>query len=227
MNFLKNISTEAKIMTGIAVFSLALLIGGAVYYSNNLAPVAADIDRNNPALAGNRDNAIPATGEEKVVLVEFGDFECPACKSVDPYLKDLISKYQENVTFVFRTYPIHQHSVLASRAAFAAKEVSGDPNMFFKMGEVLYEKQEEWSAASGARNQVDLFVSYAGSLGLDQNRVREILNSDKYEDVLRQDELDARTLGTRVTPTFYANGRIVEGGRLNELEAIIQEELQK
>lgn len=227
MNFLKNISTEAKIMTTIIVVSIILLVAGSVYYSKNAAPTTVDLDKNNPALVGGGDNVRKAKGEEKVVLVEFGDFECPACKAVDSNLKNLISKYEENVTFVFRTYPIHSHSALASRAAFAAKDVSGDPEMFFKMGELLYEKQDEWAAASGARNQADLFTGYAGSLGLDQNKFKEILESDKYEDNINQDELDARMLGTRVTPTFYANGRIVEGGKLNDLERIINEELQK
>jgi protein-disulfide isomerase len=219
--------TETKVIAITSIISLIILIGGGIYYSKNMAPAAVDLDKNNPALVGNRDNVKKATGEEKVVLVEFGDFECPACAASAVYVNDLVNKYKENVTFVWRTYPIHQNSVIASRAAFAAKEVSNDPDMFFKMGDLLFEKQDEWFTASGARNQVELFTSYAGSLGLDQNKFREILNSNKYEDIIAQDNRDAMTLGTRVTPTFYVNGKIVEGGRINDIEAIILEEINK
>lgn len=227
MNFLKTISTEAKVMTSIIIVSILILVGGSIYYSNNVAPATVDLDKDNPALTGNRDNVKQATVEEKVVLVEFGDFECPACKAANPFINELISKYKENVTFVYRTFPIHRNSVIASQAAYAAKEVANDPDMFFTMADLLFEKQSEWDTASGARNQKELFVSYAASLGLDSNKFKEILDSGKYESNVNKDQEDARTLGTRVTPTFYVNGRIVEGGKINDLENFIKEEISK
>lgn len=214
-------------MIGVGLASLLILIGGSFFYARSVAP-AADLDPNNPSLVGNRDNVIKAPNE-KVTVVEFGDFECPACKAAYPYVKELLAEpqYKDTVTFEWRTFPLHGHSVLAARAAFIVKELSGDPQKFFDMGDLLFDKQDEWSTESGATNQPDLFATYAQSLGVDPAKFKAELAGNKYEDVIEKDRQDAVAIGTNVTPSFYVDGKLVEGADINQLKSVIDSDLQK
>jgi protein-disulfide isomerase len=218
--------TETKVMIWVAVISIIIIIVGSVMYSKSAAP-SGNIDPNNSALRGSMDNVRKAS-DEKVVMVEFGDFECPACKVAYPYVNQLLSQpeYKDTVTFQWRTFPLHGHSVLASRAAFIVKELSNDPNKFFEMGDLLFEKQDEWSTESGVTNQADLFAGYAKSLGVDEVKFKELLAGNKYEDVVEKDRSDAVTIGTAVTPTFYIDGKEVRGADINALKALLDEKIK-
>lgn len=218
--------TETKVMIGVAVVSIIIIVLGSIFYAKNAAPTG-DVDKNNPALLGNKDN-IKKAPNEKVTLIEFGDFECPACKAAYPAVKNMLSndKYKDTVSFAWRTFPLHGHSVLASRAAFIVKELSNDPNKFFAMGDLLFEKQDEWSTESGATNQADLFAGYAQSLGVDPVKFKALLATNKYEDVVEKDREDAISLGTNVTPTFYINGKTVQGGDIKQIETYLDEAIK-
>jgi protein-disulfide isomerase len=215
--------SETKIMIIIGFVSLLILIVGAVLYTRNAGPVG-EIERDNPALIGNGETVIKAPNE-KVVLVEFADLECPACRVAHPYVKQLLQEYQDSVTYVWRTFPIHTHSALASRSALIVRDLSGDPNKFFEMVDLMFEKQGEWEASSGARNQVEIFAGYAASMGVDVDKFREMINSNIYKDTIEQDNRDALSLGTNATPTFYINGKVVRGGNINQVKNLIDQEI--
>ncbi len=218
--------TETKVMIGVIVASLLIIVIGGYFYSQSVTK-SQTIDTTNPALIGKGDNVKKAPNE-KATLVEFGDFECPACAAAYPGLNQLLADpaYKDTVTFVWRTFPLHGHSVLASRAAFIVKELTGDPDKFFQMGDLLFEKQDEWSTESGATNQADLFASYAESLGTDPVKFKEILATNKYEDLVEQDRQDAVSLGTAVTPSFYINGKLVQGGDFAQIKAYLDEAIK-
>lgn len=216
--------TETKVMIGVGIVSILTLIGGGYLYTKSVKP-ASDIDSNSAALIGNKDNVIKAPNE-KVVLVEYGDFECPACAAANPALDNLLAKYKDTVTYEWRTFPLHAHSVLAARAAYIVKELSGDPMKFFAMGNLLFVKQDEWSTESGATNQAELFAGYAQALGVDPVKFKELLATNKYEDVIEKDRQDAITIGTNVTPSFYVNGKLVQGFDLDKITTLIENDIK-
>lgn len=217
--------TETKAMITVGIVSVLVLVLGSVWYSKTKAPVG-NVASDNPALIGEGRNVKKAT-DEKVVLVEFADFECPACKSIAPYIKDLSEQYKENVTFVFRTFPIHSNSVLATQAAEVVKELTNNPDNFFAYGYLLFEKQSEWETASGAKNQIDLFAGYAKTFGVDEVKFKERLSTNPFADTVEKDRQDAIALGVNSTPNFFVNGTLVRGANYNSLKALIDQELAK
>lgn len=92
-----------------------------------------------------------ALGQEKgnqasnVTVTEFGDFQCPACKTYETDLQTtFFPKYLDKVRFVFKNFPlvkIHQNALISAQAAHAA----GKQNKFWEMHDLLYDKQDEWN----------------------------------------------------------------------------------
>ena len=75
-------------------------------------------------------NHTVGAGKKKVTLVEFGDFQCPACKSYFPIVQEIKKTYGDDITFQFRHYPlvqIHPNATISARAAEAAgQRIGGD-----------------------------------------------------------------------------------------------------
>src|SRR5690348_11471380 len=113
---------EAKILIGIAVGTIALLVGGSLLFNkvNNTTtpPKVYDsslVEGKNDAYSKGPDNA-------SVTITEFGDLECPACGQSEPVIEQVISQYKDKVKFVFRQFPLSMHpdAVYAAEAAEAA-----------------------------------------------------------------------------------------------------------
>jgi len=140
----------------------------------------------------------------KVTIVEFGDYECPACGYAAPIVKQLIDIYGKDpdFNFVFRNFPlssIHPNAMIGAEAA----EAAAAQGKFWQMNELLYEKQDEWA---GSSTPIDLLVGYAKQLGLDTARFKKEVSSNAYEKLILSDEDDGNRLGVAWTPTFYING---------------------
>lgn len=135
-----------------------------------------------------------------VTLMEFGDYQCPACQNffrqADPLLK---TAYIDpgRIHFMFYDFPLedaHPNAFLAARAARCA----GDQDAYWQFHDTLYQNQVLWS------NQADpsgAFAGYAGDLGLDQDAFRACLNSDRYVQLISASQLLAVQLGAQSTPT--------------------------
>lgn len=161
----------------------------------------------------------------KVTLVEFGDYQCPACAAANPTVIEIIKAYKDNpnFNFVHRNFPLAQHgnAMIAAEAA----EAAGAQGKFWEMHDLLYEKQRDWQ---GSDKPLDIFAGYAGQLGLDVNKFRQEVESDKYEDLIRTDARDGNSVGVSSTPTFYLNGKQSVGVPLLEgLKQKIDEELAR
>lgn len=196
----------------IALVVLVVLIGGAYLYSasagekgndgvsleNGRVATLENIDTNDETL-----NLVHAKGnlESAVVLVEFGDFQCPACASFQPAVDDVLAKYGEFLRFEFRHMPLpmHQKAVPAARAA----EAAGQQGKFFEFVDLLYKNQNTWANTS---NHNALFVKYATDLGLDIDVFKTQLKSSILRDVIKSEQKYADTLNVTGTPTFFLNG---------------------
>lgn len=154
-------------------------------------------------------------GDGEIVLTEFSDFECPACRSVQPGVKQILSKYEGKVKFVYRHLPlttIHPNAQLAAQASEAAN-IQGK---FIEYHDLLFENQNEWS---GESDPSELFVSYASELELDTVKFATDMESSQVVDLVNQDSLDASRMGLSSTPTFFVNNEKVEA---NLIEAKIE-----
>lgn len=156
----------------------------------------------------------------KVVLIEYGDFQCPGCGSLHPALKSAIEKHKDNVVFVFRNFPLTQIHPNA-KAAAAAAEAAGLQGKYWEMHNLLYERQSGWSSAS-TDSRTNVFSQYAAEIGLNKDQFAKTLN-EKSEEINRKINFD-RALGFKykveATPTLFVNGRQVEQKELEGKDSI-------
>ncbi|HMD99886.1 MAG TPA: thioredoxin domain-containing protein [Terriglobia bacterium] len=147
-----------------------------------------------------------ATGNlgSPVMVVEFGDFECPICGTEQPTVDAIRRAYGSQVKFVFREFPLTKLHPQAEKAAEAAECADaqgqeGHGDKFWEMADALYANQADLSETALER--------YAAGLGLDQGRFHQCLSSGSMAARVQEDVDDARALQVRGTPTFYIGGQ--------------------
>ncbi len=138
--------------------------------------------------------------DAKVVLVEYGDFQCPGCGGAYPNLKAIKETYKDKVAFVFRNLPltsIHPNALAAATAA----EAAGLQGKFWEMHDKLYDNQTLWSDAQ-ATSRTDVFVGYASELGLNVDQFRSDLSNSKVTQKIARDRALANKLKLTGTPSL-------------------------
>jgi protein-disulfide isomerase len=137
----------------------------------------------------------------RVVVVEYGDFECPNCGQAYPAVKLLLRRFEHRVRFAFRHFPlteVHPHAQLAAEAA----EAAGGQHKFWPMHDLLFEQQLHLKPRDLRR--------YAGELELDLERFDYELNDQVYRQRVNEHIEGARRSGVRATPTFFVDGALVD-----------------
>ena len=209
-----------KRFIGILVVIVGILVGVFVLTGGNKE--GSNNGGNNSAQSSNH---IVGPENAKVTLTEFGDFQCPACKSYFPIVSQIKLDYADKIKFQFRHYPlvqIHPNAFLGSRAA----EAAGKQNKFFEMHDMLYENQDTWSASS---NPTPILEGYATQLGLNVDQFKSDMNSSPVADVINADAKAAQGLGATSTPTFVINGKRIEKNpqSMDDFKKLIDDELTK
>ena len=149
----------------------------------------------------------PRAGTGPVEVVEFADFQCPACAAVAPILEDLASANE--VTLVYRYFPltsIHANADASARAVAAA----GLQGAFWKMAEHLFAAQATWESM-GAAEADAYFAAQATALGLNTDRWRADYSSSAVAATIAADVEAANTFGLNGTPTLFINGTRYQG----------------
>jgi len=146
----------------------------------------------------------------KIELIEYSDFQCPACSYYYPYLKQIAEEFSGQIRFAFRHFPLsqHQNAELAARAA----EAAGKQNKFWEMHDLLFENQSIWSASNEAGN---VFATLATSLNLDVDKFNTDINSQEIKDKVANELKDGLAIGINATPTFILNGQKLDPNSLN------------
>lgn len=161
----------------------------------------------------------------KVVVIEYGDFQCGACRQVHPQLKSSVEKYSDHVAFIYRHFPITQSHPNAFAAA-AAAEAAGMQGKYWEMHDTIYEHQDEWSSASPSdRNQV--FKAYATKLGLNESQFADDMAKPETVKKIKFDMELARINKVSGTPTIYINGTAVSLSSADSINKAIEDALRK
>jgi protein-disulfide isomerase len=193
---------EAKILIAIA---------GAVIIAGVLLAIFANPQPKDPGAPVDTDSIIREnnhmTGSlnAKVTMVEFADFQCPACGSAHPILKKIIAEYGNNpdFNFVFKHFPLDSIHPFARIAAEAA-EAAGEQGKFWEMSDLLFTNQAAWTVGN---DQLDTFVSYAQQIGVeDIEKFRQSIQRRQYNEIISSDVADGTSLGVNSTPTIFING---------------------
>ncbi len=145
--------------------------------------------------------------DAKVTIVEFGDFQCPACKRAQEPLAQVLAKFPRDVRLEFHNFPLITVHVLSLKAAEAA-DCAFDQGKFWEMHDLLYKNQEIWP---GSSEPLALFGKYAGEIGLDRKRFDACVGSDMKHDAVMADLQMGEARRINSTPTFFINGTRVVG----------------
>ena len=197
----------------------ALAFGVLAAWKYIFSPAVDIASKNTPYAIGDNDH-MQGHPDAPVTVIEYTDFQCPACGAYYPIVKQLLQDMEGKFALVIRHYPlvqIHSNALGAARAAEAAAR----QGKFFEMYDMLFSKQSEWSAA--AEPHASIFPAYAGRIGLDVDRYRTDVADASIDDKINQDKASGNGLGVAGTPTFYVNGeKIANPKSLEDFRTLLE-----
>lgn len=218
-------SNDVKFLIGVGVVTAVIVVIAAFTIGNQPAK-----DQEQKVLSEfqsrvllRSDSHMTGPKSAKVTVVEFGDFQCPACGVAYTVVKQIEKEYKGKVNFAFREFPLMGHKN-GYNSALAA-EAAGGQGKFWEMYDKLYSNQKEWSDKNDA---VEIFASYAKEIGIDADKFKEDVKNKKYDAKIQADLKDGNTLGINATPTFFINGKVYSGVLIyDDFKSRIESELKK
>ena len=156
--------------------------------------------------------------EARLALFEYGDFACPACRTMQPVVEKILTKYVGKLRHVWKDFPVHGD---LSRRAAAAARCAGVEGKFWAYHDWLFAQQEnlakiDYSAGARAAGVVKL------------NDFTACLGEESRAKLAERDALEAEALGFEATPTFVIGDRAFSGiVSFEDFERVVQVELGK
>ncbi len=152
-----------------------------------------------------------------VTIVEFSDYECPACRATHEVVKQVRAAYGDKVQWIYKEYPLKRH-----KDAFKAAEASHcaeDQGKFWEYQERLFTAPDL---------SPDNLVSLAVQLGMSPEKFRQCLQDSRFKPLVEKNVRDAVQAGLDRTPSFMINGAVYAGSpSLDIFRSMIDEELRK
>ncbi len=209
MNF-----SENKPVIFIGLFTLVAFIV-IIYLAGKNEVKVNEVVKVDPSIFVTSQTHIKGEASASATLVEFSDFQCPACGAFYPLLKQLEQKFGDKLRVIYKHYPLPQHTF--ARKAAEASEVASAQGKFWEYHDVLFENQSNLT--------VEDLKKYASNLGLNTEQFNSELDSGKYSQIVQDDVALGNKLNVQATPTFYLNGRklVLKGG--GDLEIEISKEI--
>lgn len=203
------LTTETKLFIGIFGVTAAL-VGIAMFFMTRPAkPVA-------------KETLILPTTQTKgpvnapVWLVEFSDFQCPACQAFSGTVAALAAKYPNDLLIAYRYFPLDIHAQ-AKPAAFAA-EAAAKQGKFWEMESLLFANQDTLS--------LEKYQELATGLGLDMTKFNQAYDDTAVHQTIQTDVDAGNALGINATPTFYLNGQKLTLTSLADLTDAVDQAVQ-
>lgn len=162
--------------------------------------------------------------DNKNILIEYSDLQCPACKNFHELLKAFEATSSpdfaitQKITLIYRHYPLYQIHKNSSNAAYAA-EAAALQDKFWEMLDVLYDKQSEWSNLSDPK---DYFINLAKSLKLDMEKFQKDMDSKIVKDKVQADLTEDESVGINSTPTFFLNAKQIKVRSTEEFKNLLK-----
>lgn len=157
-----------------------------------------------------------------ITLVEYSDFQCPACRAAEPFVKDLQKDYGNRIRLVYRHFPLPQHQN-AKAGAYAA-EAASVQGKFWEMHDMLFDNQDAWAELPDPSAE---FIKYATTLGLNIEQFKKDSAASAIKDRVARDLNAGTAIGINSTPTFYLNNYQLDLPSFSALRTAIDQELNK
>lgn len=192
-----NLSSETKLFLSIIVATV-VIIAGAMFFFGKQAEKEA-----NPTVFKREELMPPGTPTQgnasaSAYLVEFSDFQCPACKSYQPFVNALVSKYYDKLTFGYRHFPLTQHPY-AEKAAWAA-EAAGKQGKFWEFEDELFGREQE-------KFSDDMMIEIVKKLSLNEETFKKDWQDAGVKEKVSKDQQFGTQIGVNSTPSFFLNGK--------------------
>ncbi len=223
---MKELTTNAKLYILLGITTLLVLVFFALYmkdYVNYYVDLYSFRERLVNSLTNDeteKPTYFPGDPYEgnpraRIVVFEYGDFSCEACRQLQGTLTELRRFYgAQNMMVVWKDLPITiaPNNLLAHQAAHCAN----DQNAFPAYKPLLYDNQAAFSK--------ELFVQLAQQLNLDVAVFTECLDTEKHKSTVTGNFNDALRIGLDATPTLFINNREVQSGfNFENLRNIIEQ----
>jgi len=201
------LTSESKFFIGIIGLTILIIVGAVILLSQPAKPIAKEllIPASTP-IRGNK--------EAKTWLVEFSDFECPACKLFSKTIETLISDHKETLLFAHRHFPLAQHP-FAINAALAV-ESAGRQDKFWEMWKLLYDEPRLSDSTISAMVKI---------LQLDEQKFASDSADPALLSFIEKDRQFGESLNVTATPTFYLNGVKLDVGTPEDLKIKVEESI--
>ncbi|MDP3973686.1 MAG: thioredoxin domain-containing protein [Candidatus Daviesbacteria bacterium] len=208
----------------LAVLGLFIVIFSVIKLANSAPSDKTSDQISQPVNVVSSSDWVKGSKDAKVTLVEYSDFQCPACGAYYPVVKQLNQEFGDKIQFVYRHFPLRQIHINAEFAARAA-EAAGIQNNFWQMHDMLFEKQKNWS---GEKNVGDIFIEYARLLNLDVERFKNDLDLKEIKDRIEDSYQSGIRFRVNATPTFFLNDKKLQNPKsYEEFKKIIEEAILK
>lgn len=178
-------------------------------------PVSVTLDppRQTVATAG---HASKGPAGAPVEIVEFSDYQCPFCQRANPTVEQVLKTYGDKVHFVYRHFPLPNHP--NARPAAEAAACANAQGQFWKYHDRLFATPDRLSDAD--------LKAHAAALGLDTAKFNSCVDTHATKDIVDLDMKEANEIGVNATPSFFINGRSLDGAQpFESFKRVIDEEL--
>jgi protein-disulfide isomerase len=180
---------------------LGLIFWGLVVAMDKPVPGSPTLSSPAPVTAADH---ILGPAKAPVTMIEYGDFQCPACGAYYPLVKRLTEEASTTFRLVFRHFPLPQHA--NAPLAAQASEAASLQGKFWGMYDLLYSHQNDWNSLADPHQ---IFDSYAQQLGLDMIKFKADIDSASVQAVIASDQAEGEQIGIDATPTFFVDGTAI------------------
>ena len=180
-------------------------------------PSQGGVAATGPVRASVADAPMLGRADAPVTIVEFSDYQCPACGAFKPIVEQIVEKYKDKILFAYRNFPLAQHE-FAEKAAEVA-EAAGEQGKYFEMHDYLFANQANFSD--------EVYQAGAKKIGLDMDKFNEALKSGKFKSLIQDDISFGVSHGVNSTPTFFLNGKKLTLFNQSDLETEVAKVIGK
>jgi protein-disulfide isomerase len=220
-----NINLRIGLISIGVILVLVLIIVVNALLQRPETPAALPVDESSGLAETVRDDShrIDDVPGAAVTVVAFLDFECEACGAFYPVVESMREKYQGEITYVVRYFPLPGH--FNSTNAAVAVEAAARQGKIEQMYDRMFETQKEWGEAG--ESKAALFRTFAEDLGLDMAQFDADVADPTTRERVERDAADGRALGLSGTPTFFVNDAPVTLNTFDDLDAAVSAALDR
>ena len=146
--------------------------------------------------------------QASVKVIEYIDFQCPACAHGAMVLKKYMEDNPDSIYLEMHYYPLSMHKHAITASIFA--ECAVRQNKFWSFHDLILERQNDWKGFADVKRA---FFDMAAQAGLNAERLQSCINDHSIEEIVFKDKEEGSQKGVKSTPTYFINGEMVVGSR--------------